>query len=337
MPVIFMERSLLDSLTEADIKEIIDENEGHTKYARLEGYYEGDHDILRHRKKDSTAPNNRLVNNMAKYITDTATGYFIGKPVVYSSQNDAYLEALQDIFDYNDEQDENMELAKGASINGDCFEMLYLDEDAQIRFTKVPPDGCIYICETGYNTPMAAIRIVYSKDKDKNIIKKVEFWTAQDCWYFRSINGGALELLDIREHYWGDVPFVEYINNEERQGDFEGVITLIDAYNRVESNTANFFQYNDEALLKVLKMSTHLGTKGHSDACVMLCYNITNKRRLQESFSVFYKEIVCFSLICLCPRRSGPQGPCAAGRIPCRTSGRTAKASALRTTAAGTR
>lgn len=186
MPVIFMERSLLDSLTEADIKEIIDENEGHTKYARLEGYYEGDHDILRHRKKDSTAPNNRLVNNMAKYITDTATGYFIGKPVVYSSQNDAYLAALQDIFDYNDEQDENMELAKGASINGDCFEMLYLDEDAQIRFTKVPPDGCIYICETGYNTPMAAIRIVYSKDKDKNIIKKVEFWTAQDCWYFRS-------------------------------------------------------------------------------------------------------------------------------------------------------
>lgn len=102
MPVIFMERSLLDSLTEADIKEIIDENEGHTKYARLEGYYEGDHDILRHRKKDSTAPNNRLVNNMAKYITDTATGYFIGKPVVYSSQNDAYLEALQDIFDYGE-------------------------------------------------------------------------------------------------------------------------------------------------------------------------------------------------------------------------------------------
>ena len=75
MPVIFMERSLLDSLTEADIKEIIDENEGHTKYAKLEGYYEGDHDILRHRKKDSTAPNNRLVNNMAKYITDTSVAY----------------------------------------------------------------------------------------------------------------------------------------------------------------------------------------------------------------------------------------------------------------------
>ena len=37
MPVIFMERSLLDSLTEADIKEIVDEKEGHTKYDKLEG------------------------------------------------------------------------------------------------------------------------------------------------------------------------------------------------------------------------------------------------------------------------------------------------------------
>ena len=100
--------------------------------------------------------------------------------------------------------------------------MLYLDEDAQIRFTKVPPDGCIYICERRVQHAHGGHPHRVLKDKDKNIIKKVEFWTAQDCWYFRSINGGALELLDIREHYWGDVPFVEYINNEERLGDFGG-------------------------------------------------------------------------------------------------------------------
>ena len=64
---------------------------------------------------------------------------------------------------------------------------------------------------------MAAIRIVYSKDKDKNIIKKVEFWTAQDCWYFRSINGGRWSCWTSGA-LLGDVPFVEYINNEERWG-----------------------------------------------------------------------------------------------------------------------
>ena len=61
MPVLYMERSSLEGLTEADIKKIIDENEGRTKYQRLEGYYVGDHDILRVVKKDSTAPNNKIV------------------------------------------------------------------------------------------------------------------------------------------------------------------------------------------------------------------------------------------------------------------------------------
>lgn len=85
---------------------------------------------------------------MAKYITDTATGYFVGEPVVYDSQNDEYLQMVQDIFDYNDEQDHNMELAKQCSICGSCFEMLYLDEDAKIRLARVPAPNGIMICET---------------------------------------------------------------------------------------------------------------------------------------------------------------------------------------------
>ena len=254
MPVLYMERSSLEGLTEADIKKIINENEDSTKYQHLEGYYRGDHDILRVVKRDSTAPNNKIVNNMAKYITDTAVGYFIGKPVIYSSQDDAFLAALQDIFDYNDEQDENTEVAKTCSIDGDCFEMLYMDEDAQVRFVKVAPGSCVMIYETGYSTPMAALRFIHSKDRDGNPIKKVEFWTSTECWYFISLHGGPLELTDIVEHYWQDVPFVEYINNEERIGDYEGVITEIDAYNLVQSNTANYFQSNDDAILKISKM-----------------------------------------------------------------------------------
>lgn len=60
MPVLYMERSSLEGLTETDIKKIIDENEGHVKYQRLERYYAGDHDILHVVKKDSTAPNKLL-------------------------------------------------------------------------------------------------------------------------------------------------------------------------------------------------------------------------------------------------------------------------------------
>ena len=95
---------------------------------------------------------------------------------------------------------------------------------------------------------------IISKDKDDNVIRKVEFWNSSLVMRFQSLNNGYLNMIAVEEHYWQDVPFVEYINNEERLGDFEGVITEIDAYNKVQSNTANYFQYNDDAILKVLKL-----------------------------------------------------------------------------------
>lgn len=254
MAVIYMERSSFLTLTEKDIRDIVDANLTPARYVRLENYYQGKHKILNERKKDSTAPNNQIVNNMARYITDTAVGYFLGQPVVYSSPNEAFMAALQDVFDYNDEQDLNTEMAKLCSIDGHAIEMLYIDTDGTIRQTKLRPGDVVLIYSSDAQTLLGALRTILSSDKDGNQIKKVEWWDEQQCWSFRSFNGGALELVDIQEHYWHDVPFIEYVNNEERLGDFEGVISIIDAYNRVQSNTANFFQYNDEALLKITKM-----------------------------------------------------------------------------------
>lgn len=256
MAVLYMDRASIESLTEKDIRDIIEENTTDTKYGNLYDYYIGNHKILRETKRDSTAPNNRLVNNMARYITDTATGYFVGQPVVYNSRDEEFLGMVQDIFNYNDEQDHNMELAKNCSICGSFFEMLYMDEEARIRLARVPAQSGIMICETdsGFAEPMAFIRTILSEDKKGNSIRKVEFWNAYLVMRFRSVNGSRLNLEAVEEHYWQDVPFVEYVNNEERTGDFEGVITQIDAYNRVQSNTANYFQYNDDALLKVLKL-----------------------------------------------------------------------------------
>ncbi len=256
MPVIYMDRKSVESLTVQDIRDIIDTNMVGTKYDTLHEYYVGRHHILNETKRNSADPNNRLVVNMAKYITDTATGYFLGQPIIYGSQNEEFLKALQDIFDYNDEQDHNMELAKECSICGDCFEMLYLDEEGRIRFTEVPSGSMVMIYETdsGHQEPAAAIRVVSSRDKYDNLIRKAEFWTASQVLRLRSVNHGMFNLEAIEEHYWQDVPFVEYVNNKERIGDFEGVISQIDAYNRVQSNTANFFQYNDDAILKVTKL-----------------------------------------------------------------------------------
>lgn len=261
--VIYMERSSIESLTPKDIKKIIDENFLHTKYEKLNRYYAGEHDILNYIKNDPQAPNNKIVHNMAKYITDTSTGYFIGKPVIYNSENEEFLEVIMQIYSDNDEQDHNTELAKQTSIFGECPEMLYLDEDCNIRFAKVYPGNVLMIYETDapYTSPLAVIRRTVSTDKDKNIIARCEFWTDSIVMYFESFNGGAYNLYDMCEHYWQDVPFVLYINNEERIGDFENEISEIDAYNKAQSNTANTFEYNDDSIMTI----TNLGDVSNDD------------------------------------------------------------------------
>ena len=251
MSSLYLERAEIDNVTEAGIRKIIKACSTVQKYQKLQQYYEGDNDILRSHKRYRTVPNNKTVNNMAKFVTDTKVGYFLGKPVIYSSADDAFMKRVKDIFEYNDEQDHNMELAKAASIKGRVYEMFYVDEDGRLRFAKVAPDDLVLIKESEFKQPLGAIRTVYSVDLAGNSIMKVEFWTWTQVYHFRSRNGGALNLERVVDHMWEDVPFVEYINNEECMGDFEGIITQIDAYNRVQSNTANVFQYNDEALLTV--------------------------------------------------------------------------------------
>ena len=263
MSSVYMDRASYQTLDATGVKRLIDRHmlAGADKYHHLQEYYLGNHDILHSHKEHSASPNNRIVCNVAKYITDTATGYFLGKPVVYGSSDDNYLAQLQDIMDYNDEQDHNAELAKGCSIKGSCCEMLYLDEDAAIRMTLLEPDDCLVIYPTGSEEPMGAIRRIVTEDKDGNKITRYEWWREEDVWYFTAPDGGSLQLSGTEDHYWHGVPVVEYRNNDERMGDYESVIPMIDAYNRVQSNTANMYQYNDDAIMVL----SHMGAATSND------------------------------------------------------------------------
>jgi len=55
------------------------------------------------------------------------------------------------VLEYNDEQDENMELAKDASIFGLAVELLYVDEDAQVRLKRLDPREVIVIYDDTLN------------------------------------------------------------------------------------------------------------------------------------------------------------------------------------------
>ena len=231
-------------------------------YLEMQAYYEGIHSILDRKVTDTNQPNNKLVNNFPGYIVDVSLGYFMGKPVAYNSLNDALMEALQDILDTNDEADENIELAKKAGIKGTAYELLYMDEDSNIRFGVSNPENIILVYDNSINPePQFALRYYLVLDPLKptaieSATMYVELYTTEKIYYYeRKGSTGALLFTKEEAHQFGGVPVVEFPNNDERCGDFEKVLSLIDAYDLNQSNSANTFEYNDDAILKIKNMS----------------------------------------------------------------------------------
>lgn len=105
----------------------------------LQDAYENKYKIFGAPKKEDYKPDVRISANFAKYLTDTFVGFFCGVPIKINSDDSNIDEYLGRLSLYNDEDNHNLELAKGADIHGDYHELLYVDEDAEICYTEVSP------------------------------------------------------------------------------------------------------------------------------------------------------------------------------------------------------
>jgi SPP1 family phage portal protein len=241
-------------LTPERIVAYIDNNNNHKgRLEKLYRYYQGKNDILYRTNIDASKPNNRIAHNYGGFITDMYVGYFLGMPVTYNSEDKGFIEALQDIFNYNDEQSNNAEIGKEASIFGVGYELLYLDEDAQVRFIPLDTREIIPIySDTITNDLLYVIRYYDVEDLvNYTYSTKVEVYTSTEIIYYDKIGGGGLIETNRVQHIFGEVPIVEYLNNKERLGDFETVICKIDEYDKLVSDSLNDFELFADAYMKL--------------------------------------------------------------------------------------
>ena len=72
------------------------------------------------------------------------------------------------------------------------------------------------------------------------------------------------QVGETREHFFGAVPVIAYGNNRERQGDFEQITSLIDAYNGLMSSRLTDKKKFVDALLVFFGMATRRSWRGRS-------------------------------------------------------------------------
>jgi SPP1 family phage portal protein len=244
-------------LTPQILLEFIDKHkqEVASRYENLYKAYTSDHDILYEKEKASYKPDNRIVVNFPKYIVDTMNGFFIGNPIKITAVDEVVADYVEYLDQYNDQDDNNAELSKISSIYGKGSEFYFADEKSELNITYFNPMEAFMIFDDSVlEKPLHYVRLY--KDNDGN-----EFGCVSNKVYNRKfkLTGGFAWLDEGIEHGFDDVPATEFIENEERQGIFEPVMSMVNAFNKAVSEKANDVDYFADAYLKIL------GTKLDND------------------------------------------------------------------------
>ena len=139
------------------------------------------------------------------------------------------------------------ELSKQADIYGKSYAFVYQDEDSQTRVTYCSPSHAFMIYDDTVNRePLAFVRYHYDNSSDATAKGTIYYFDASYDFVGPAISPEPTPNL------YKLVPAVEFYENEERQGVFDGCITLINELDRALSQKANQVEYFDNAYLYML-------------------------------------------------------------------------------------
>lgn len=219
------------------------------RYENLGRAYETDFPIFHEPKKPKYKPDNRIAVNFAKYIVDTMNGFFIGNPIklTVDDENETIKKYVELLDQYNDQDDNNAELSKICSIYGHGYEMYYVDELGNIGITYLDPREAFMIYDDSVLERERYFVRLYVDSEDV-LHGSVSDHTSVR-WFTQK---GKIVWEEDKIHGFDGVPASEYVENKERMGIFEPVLTMINAYNKAISEKANDVDYFADAYLKVL-------------------------------------------------------------------------------------
>lgn len=233
------------------LNDVIEYNEKvKDRFKKLELYYLGKHDIFNRTKEDNGAKNNKVMVNHAKYITDTNVGYLLGNPVDYQVSEDYDIEPIINAYKKQTINDLDSEIAKDISIFGLQYEYVYADEKAEPKSCEVDNKNTIIVYDdTVEHNKLFGLhyRPVYKGDSFK--YWEIIYADKKEIRTYKSYSKSLQQTGEVKPHTFGDVPFICYKNNPELLGDFEPVISLIDAYNLIQSDRVNDKEQLVDAIL----------------------------------------------------------------------------------------
>lgn len=214
------------------ISKVIKDNEANISiFAKLESYMDDTP------KMDREPPNELLtINNFADYIVSIGTGYLLGNQVDYKATGNKKLDPLMDNYRGQNIYDLDYDLGEDCSIFGQAFENVYIDENTEVLSAKLSVYNTIVVYDNTFkHNKMFAVYYSQMEDKSSSDLYDVTIWTTTHK-IEGVLRGSVFEEASNTEHFFGEVPVIHYFNNKRMKGDYELVISLIDAYNILQTD-----------------------------------------------------------------------------------------------------
>jgi SPP1 family phage portal protein len=219
--------------------------------------------IFERKLADLAKVNNKVANNFLKKIVDTKAGYYASK-IVYQLDKNRYDEktyndssiALQDFLIRSKAAKLDSQTAKMAGVCGYSVKILYID-NGELACDYLNPWECVFL--SGSEQPEYCLRYYTVKqiDESGNVKDKlkVEFYDQSNVYKFLSTENGFVFESAVG-HLFDGLPVIQYKNNQESAPDCDAsVISLIDAYDIVISDSVNDLEQLSNAYLALIGMS----------------------------------------------------------------------------------
>lgn len=203
------------------------------KMQKYKDYYDGVQAILSKQYQDSSKPCNKAVTNYCKNITDSYCGY-LAAPGYISYTSDDDINEILDVLKYNDYQEEDAALLLDALVFGASAELMYTDEQGQLRFRLINPTTCFGIFDDCLTQElMYFVRMYKVNDWNDSNIYNVDVYSDFDIKHYQMQGDmGGLQFIDEEKHYFNQCPANIFYMPDEKSI-FDCIMPLQDSYNEI--------------------------------------------------------------------------------------------------------
>jgi SPP1 family phage portal protein len=185
---------------------------------KYSNYYDGKQAILNKSYSDASKPCSRTVINYCKNIVDSYCGYLATPGYITYKNEDSIDDSWMDVLKYNDYTAEDSEFLQQALTYGVAAELMYIDENSNVRFKLINPATCFGVYDDSLtNDLLYFVRMYKANEWDDSDTYYIDVYGASSVKHY-TMEGkdGTPALLGEEQHYFNQCPAnIFYLQGEK--------------------------------------------------------------------------------------------------------------------------